>query len=123
MRIEYKSSGEPVVMARQDEAAALCQTLNEALHGFHLDDSKERLGAIREPAEVLMQKLQALFLEYVGTEEREINLLQDEATVIQKAALLCLEHISSWEFSTRVGASVDEVRGYIEVLGPLTNEA
>lgn len=108
-------------MVRQDETAALSQTLNEVLHGFHLDDREQRLGAAREMAEALIQKLHRLFFEYSGNEERELSLLKSEAETIQRAGLLCLEYINLREFSTRIGASVDEVRGYVEVLGALTN--
>jgi len=123
MQIVLKTSSQIVVMVSQDETAALSQALNEALHGFHLDDRDRRLGTSREDGKALLQRLLGLFHEYTGDEKREINLSIDEAKWLQNAAKLCLEHIDEREFSTRIGASFDEVKETIYVLEQAAGES
>jgi len=117
MRIASRGCGRTIVEVHQDETAALSQTLNEVLHALRIDDCEARLGASREQASVLMHRLLRLFHQFSGNEEREFDLSKDDAKMLQRAAGLCVEHINEREFSTRVGASIDEVAAYVKVLG------
>jgi len=104
-------------MVRQDEAAALAQTLNEVLHGFRPARFDPSFEKVRESGEELLQRFLILFREYGESSELEIGLSNAEAITLRLAAELCIEHIHGSEFSTRIGASTEEMKRYIQLLG------
>lgn len=100
-----------------DEAAAFGQTLNEVLHGLRLSADDPRVTMVRQSGQTLLERL--LLLPQEGVGEAEIVFSTREAMILKLALEICIENMNAPEFSTRIGASVQEMLSRIGTLSTL----
>lgn len=79
--------------------------LGEICWGFHLDDFESKIGAKKEIVEALLEKL--IKEEKQGIVEIELD--DSEVRIIRNAFDEVKKEIEDWEFSTRIGVSLERV--------------
>lgn len=80
--------------------------LGEVCWGFDLNHFEKKIGVKREIVEILLKRL--LKEEQKGVSEIYLNYL--EVDIIKKALQEVEKQIEEWEFQTRLGVSLDEVK-------------
>lgn len=125
----------------RDELRIVGNALNEVCHGLHLNDLEfyERIGAEREDAEAVLDRMLALRYEMRQSDRELSNEARDGgespsvelgltgadfATVVAVLNEVCSGgDIDDFEFHARIGADRVEARALLERLGGLLDES
>lgn len=95
------------------EDRALISILGEVCWGFHVDNFENQIVASILVVESILNRL--VNEEKAGIVETYISFFEVE--IIQRAFREVLKEIEEWEFSTRIGISIDEVK---EIMDKIT---
>jgi len=74
--------------------------------GFYVDDFESKIGVNKNVAEELLKKL--IKEEKAGILEMQIS--DSELEILKKALSEVAKEIDKWEFETRIGATLKEVK-------------
>ena len=102
---------ENVLETKWDELWPIVNVLNEVSHGLYIDDIEQEVGFKREQILVLMHSI--IFYEEKESELESpfvILLNIDEKSIIENCFQVVLKEIEEWEFSTRIGISINEAK-------------
>jgi hypothetical protein len=80
--------------------------LGEICWGFQVDNFEKKIGSKKEIVEALLKRL--LIEEKTGIIETYLN--ASEVEVIKRALNEVEKEIEEWEFATRIGVSLEEVK-------------
>ena len=80
--------------------------LGEVCWGFYINNFEKKIGAKKEIVEELLERL----LRHEKNEFSETFLNDSEVEIIKKAFNEVKNEIEEWEFQTRIGATLDEVK-------------
>lgn len=91
--------------------------LNEICNGVQIKDLKKAIGFKYEEIMDLLRKISSYEVEEGNSENTQIIELSDnEIEIIKKCFDEILKYIEEWEFSTRIGVSIQEARDLKEKL-------
>lgn len=80
--------------------------LGEICWGFRVDNFEEKIGARKEIAETLLRRL----LDEEKQRKLETTLNTSEVEIIKNALFQVEKEIEEWEFETRMGTTLEEVK-------------
>jgi hypothetical protein len=89
-----------------DRDRAIINLLGEVCWGFKVDNFENTIGAKQEIVESLLERL--LKEEKLGIIETFLN--ESELAIIRRALHAVEKEIEEWEFQTRIGVSLEEVK-------------
>ncbi len=84
----------------------IINVLGEICWGFKVDDFENKIGARKEVVEGLLKRLLKEEKERVS----EAYLDDSEVKVVRQALKEVEQEIEEWEFCTRIGVSIEEIR-------------
>jgi hypothetical protein len=85
---------------------AIINLLGEICWGFEIDNFEDNIGAKEEIVEALLERL--LGKERLGVIETSLN--ESEVAIIKSALCIVEKEIEEWEFQTRIGILLEEVK-------------
>ncbi len=94
------------ISASDEEFSAINSVLNEICNGLRISSFEEKIGASYKKAEELLNKIHHL----PEQKSLKLNFSLEEILIIRNAFIEVLKEIEFPEFSTRVGASIEEAK-------------
>ena len=98
-----------IIKLSSNEIWPLLNILNEVCHGIHIENFEKIIGAKKENAVILMDR--------ISNEEKVETILilnKSELDILKNSSLEVFKQIDEWEFQTRIGISRNEVIKIIE---------
>jgi hypothetical protein len=84
----------------------IINVLGEICWGLSLNDFEKKIGVTEEVAEALLKRL----LQEEKLEIIETLITDSELKIIKRALIVVEKEIEEWEFETRLGATLEEVK-------------
>lgn len=119
MKITKLSDDEFVLDVSSDEHAAIRQCLNEVTGGFKVPNFQDRIGVSYDKALVLLDqtsrrtRMKAI---RTGEDELRLTLTREDVRVFINSMKETFTGLGDWEYQTRVGIFIDEVKTLVSQL-------
>jgi hypothetical protein len=86
-------------------------------HGFNVPDFEIKIGCKKENLFVLLKKISSQDVSEEESEDKIVLILNNsEIEILERCFREVLKEIDEWEFSTRIGVSIDEATELVNKL-------